>query len=260
MTKAPNVSSSVVKRAVQALRQDALSFADGELIGSEDELLQRHNVSRPTLRQAAALVAQEQLLKIKRGVGGGYIARRPTSRAVAHMAAVFLQTRGAGLGEIIQSVEPIRAELARLAALNVDDEGRQAIRDFLAREEERNEEDAYWGFIRGERDFGQLMGQISRNHVMSLFLEILYDLAATLKPEHDIYRGRPDRIAEYRGKRNRIAEAVLDGDADLAVLTAHRCSSLGVGWMLEDLGKAYPTGQSEHGGDLVGMLGAARVG
>jgi DNA-binding FadR family transcriptional regulator len=234
--------SSALKLAAEALRADALSHEEGQLIGSEDELLARHSVSRPTLRQAAALVAQEQLLQVKRGVGGGYIARRPTSRAVAHMAAIYLRTRAAGLEEIIQSVEPIRAELARLAATHIDDESRAELHAYLEREAQRTAEGAgHRAFFKGEREFGELLGRASRNDVMALFLEILYDLAATLKPEHDIYLGRPERIVIYRERRTRIAQAVLDGDPAVAALASHRCSALGTQWMMEDLGRAYPT-------------------
>ena len=95
--------SAALRQAVEALREESLQCAEGELIGSEDDLLARHKVSRPTLRQAAALVASEQLLQVRRGVGGGYIARRPTGRAVTHMAAIFLRSRGASLDEISRS-------------------------------------------------------------------------------------------------------------------------------------------------------------
>ncbi|HEX4180249.1 MAG TPA: hypothetical protein VHY32_05625, partial [Caulobacteraceae bacterium] len=123
--------SATLRQTVEALREESLRCAEGERIGSEDELLARHRVSRPTLRQAAALVAQEQLLQVRRGARGGYLARRPTGRAVTHMAAIFLRTRGANLDEISQSMAPIRAELARLAAVNLDDTSREALQDFL---------------------------------------------------------------------------------------------------------------------------------
>jgi DNA-binding GntR family transcriptional regulator len=72
--------STTLRQTVEALREESLRCAESELIGSEDDLLASHNVSRPTLRQAAALVAREQLLQVRRGVGGGYIARRPTEQ------------------------------------------------------------------------------------------------------------------------------------------------------------------------------------
>lgn len=83
--KSKDVSSRVLSIA-RALRNDALRKPEGSLIGSEEELVERYGVSRPTLRQAASLVAQEQLVHVRRGVGGGYFTRRPDSHSVAHMA------------------------------------------------------------------------------------------------------------------------------------------------------------------------------
>jgi GntR family transcriptional repressor for pyruvate dehydrogenase complex len=235
MTALKPTTKSTLAATVAALRADALAHEDGEVIGSEDSLIARHGVSRPTLRQAAALVAQEQLLQVKRGVGGGYVARRPTSRAVAHMAAIYLRTRGAGLGEIVQSVEPIRTELARLAAAELDEESRADLLDYLRREAESVAEGlSFRAFLKGEREFGRVLGRASRNHVLSLFLEILYDLAGSLKPEQDLILGRPERMTLYRQRRIQIAEAVLDGDGEMAALAARRCSALSIQWMSED--------------------------
>jgi GntR family transcriptional repressor for pyruvate dehydrogenase complex len=228
--------ASVIRRAVQSLRDEALSTQEGAMLGSEDELLERHNVSRPTLRQAAALVAQEQLLTIRRGVGGGYMARRPTSRAVAHMASVFLRSRGVGLEQIIRAVEPIRVELARLATRKADDAARASLGAFLVAEDERDRTlSAYKAFLIGEREFGELLGQISGNQVLSLFLDILYDLASYLRSDQDLYKDHPERIAEYKDKRNRLAEAIMCGDEELAVMSARRCASLGAEWMMQQL-------------------------
>src|SRR5437899_1878308 len=102
--------SSAVRRVARALRTEVLKCEDGQLIGSEEDLVERYKVSRPTLRQAVALVAEEQLLTVKRGVGGGYFARRPDAKAVVHMTAIYLHSRSAKVEEIIRALEPIRIE------------------------------------------------------------------------------------------------------------------------------------------------------
>src|SRR5579885_2375590 len=79
---------SAVEVAAGALRGAALACADGERIGSEEDVLERIGVSRPTLRQAARLLESEELLVVRRGVKGGFFARRPTTDAVARMASV----------------------------------------------------------------------------------------------------------------------------------------------------------------------------
>jgi len=226
--------SATLRQTVEALRAESLKVGDGELIGSEDELLARHRVSRPTLRQAGALVAQEQLLQVRRGVGGGYIARRPTGRAVAHMAAIFLTTRQTSIDEISRSMAPIRAELARLAATNIDDASREAFRDFLKREaDESGEGGGFRAFARSEREFGQLIGAASRNSVLTLFLDILYDLAANVRPEQDVLVGHPERVRGYRERRTRLVEAIIDGDPNVAELLAQRTSELNRQWLAD---------------------------
>lgn len=212
-------------------------------------MLERYNVSRPTLRQAAALVAQEQLLEVRRGVGGGYIARRPTSRAVAHMAAIYLKTRGTGLEDVLSSIVPVRAELARLAAVNLDEESRRTFTEYLKTEIDQMAEGGHYrAFLQGERAFSHVLGAASRNPVMWLFLEILFDLCANLLPEEDIYFGRPERIAEFRERKIRIVEAILGGDPRLAELLSLRASERNRQWMLEDRRRQIVLGRDVEGG------------
>jgi len=225
--------SATLRQTVEALRAESLQVGEGERIGSEDELLARHGVSRPTLRQAGALVAQEQLLQVRRGVGGGYIARRPTGRAVSHMAAIVLTTRQTSMDEISHSMAPIRAELARLAATNIDDASREAFRGFLKREAEDSGQGGFRAFARSEREFGQLIGAASQNSVLALFLDILYDLAANIPPEHDIFLGRPERVRAYRERRTRLIEAIINGDPNVAELLAQRTSELNRQWLAD---------------------------
>jgi DNA-binding FadR family transcriptional regulator len=214
---------SVVRRCVAALRTQAMNTAEGALIGSEDELLALHQVSRPTLRQAAALVAQEQLLEARRGVHGGYFATRPTVKAVSHMAAIFLQTRCAHLQDIIAAIAPVHAEMARLAATKIGPEERARVEAYLAEQTAMVEgEFSYRDFLRTARNWEILLGDLCANPVLALYLRILIDLAAQLAPQEDIYVGRPDRALDFLRRQRKVAEAILDGDPEMAVLASRR--------------------------------------
>lgn len=232
--KKKSPAASVVKTVAAQLRADALSCKEGELIASEMDLIARYGVSRPTLRQAASIVVQEQLLKVKRGVNGGYVATRPAGEAVAHMAAIYLQTRGTDLREILGAVEPIRVELARLAALHADADTRLHLEQFLGGESQPADQ-SYRGFLRSEREFGEILGNASGNRVLSLFLRMIYDLAANVGPEADVYAGQPTRILEYRKVRAALAQAVLDRDPEIAMLCAKRGAGLVAQWMADDM-------------------------
>ena len=230
--------TSAVQHAARVLREMAMHKAEGTLLGSGEDLVNQLGVSRPTLRQAGALVAQEQLIRIKRGVNGGYFSTRPSSLTVARMAAIYLQSHEAGLRELIEAVEPIRGALARMASHNRDATARQALEDLLASERALADGGAtdYRAFLRAEREFGRVLGELSGNSVLELFLSIVYDLAARVGGENDVYANHPERIEQYRAHRNRMAAAILNGDEELAVLATRRCSAFVTNWMNEDLG------------------------
>ncbi len=243
--KIPENRSSVAN-AAEALRKIAATSENGALIGSEETLLKRLGVSRPTFRQAAALVSREQLIFVKRGVKGGYFASHPDSLAVSRVATVYLRSRGTRLAEIIEALAPIREELSRLAAQNCAGRDNAALGQFLSRERDVSKDDGvdYRSFLRAEREFGALIGQLADNSALQLFLEILYDLIGQVR--NDVYVGHADRIRKYRDYRNRLAEAILDGDEDLAALASHRCSQLVMQWLLVDTdGETRLTGLSE---------------
>jgi DNA-binding FadR family transcriptional regulator len=237
--------SSAVANVAERIREDVLLLDEGQLLGSEDTLLARYKVSRPTLRQAASLVAQEQLMVVRRGVGGGYFAKRPDSRAVSRMAALYLKVHDAKLIEIVSAFMPQRVEMARLATHCSDPVLRERLAGFLEREREIDENPHFRDFVTGERRFNQLLGQMAGNKALSLFLEILLDLAAMVDREEDMYRNRPDRVATLRQERNRLGLAILERDEEMAVLVARRCARMSSEWLLEDIERRE---KSERGG------------
>lgn len=228
---------SAVTRIAEHIRKDAVKLADGELLGSEDELVARYGVSRPTLRQAASLVVQEQLLTVRRGMGGGYFARAPKAHAVGRMAALYLRYHGAKQAEILAAFMPLRMELARLAVYNDDPALRAELDQFLAQEDDIDKYTSFREFVMAERHFNLLLGRLGGNQALGLFMEILLDLSAMTDRREDMYRNRPQRVADLRRERNALARAIVDRDEDFAVVIARRCSRMSYQWHQEDLAK-----------------------
>ena len=239
-------ATSAVDEAAKQLRIFALSKDDGEFLGSEEDMIERLGVSRPTLRQASARVVQENLISIKRGVGGGYFASLPGSLSVSRIAALYLMSRNAGLHETTAAMKPIRAELAMRAATSKDAELRAKLKHFVEEQAKADEADekagdeannahGYREFLRSEREFGQILGAMSQNEVLILLLEILYDFTSQLRREQDVLINRPDRVRTYRKLRTKLANAILDGDVEMAELASHRCSGIIEEWMNKGL-------------------------
>ncbi len=225
---------SLHQKTVRALRQIALESQVGELIGSEDDLLARLNVSRPTLRQAAAHVAQENLIMVRRGANGGYFAIQPSSAMVSRMAGIYLHTQKATLSELLEAAEPLRAEVVKLAAVSCDEATAIELKHLLTNDDS-DAGSGYRDFLREERRLGKVLGELCSNRVVELLLQIVYDLAARINPDEDVYRNHPERIQEYRTQRNRMIRAILENDVEYAELMSRRCSRLVAGWVADDL-------------------------
>ena len=231
----PKKRDSAVSQAAAALRSYALAQKEGTFLGSEEDLIERLQVSRPTLRQASARVVQEHLISIRRGVGGGYFAREPGSMSVSRIAALYLMSRDAGLSEIIAAIRPLRSEQAMLAAACGDDERHAELRQFLIDDEiETDSTHGYRDFLRSEREFGRLLARMANNAVLTLLIDILYDLTAHLNRDQDVFINRPKRVLKYRELRRQLGRAILEGDSEVAKLFSHRRSELIGGWMRED--------------------------
>src|ERR1700682_4492824 len=124
---------SAPRETADILREEILNHnSDGDewLLGSEDDMIRMLGVSRPTLRQAARMLEQEQLLVVRRGIGGGLFGRRPTAEAGSHTASVFLRSQGATYKDLISTTTILATECARLAAANPDRAARAALAHF----------------------------------------------------------------------------------------------------------------------------------
>jgi GntR family transcriptional regulator, transcriptional repressor for pyruvate dehydrogenase complex len=226
---------SIVQHAIEDLRRTVFGRADGEFLGSEPDLVARLGISRPTFRQAAKLVEQEQLLTIKRGVGGGFFARRPSTTAVAHVAAVYLRTRNATIENAIQAAKPILAAIACAAAERADPETYAQLASFLA--QERKCAADLRTFLRAEGDFLAIFAAASGNPVLELYARVLLDFAATFVASNMLTRS-PERVPAYRAIRTRLIHAILEGDPDVAAVLSQRRSDLLIGWMESDMAAA----------------------
>lgn len=223
---------SAVDKTIILLRADSAKSRDGALLGSEEELLSRYGVSRPTLRQAAALVAQEQLVRVRRGVSGGYFATRPTVGAASHMAAIYLQTHGADVAQMLHAIDLIRADMVRLAAEAPMSPAKEDLRQFLEEDEAAQEGDySRRRFARAEREYSELLGALCGNNALHLFLQILLDLLGMLFPIDQMIDWTPDRLSTSAEARGRVIRAILDGDAERAAQEARSAVRRETAWI-----------------------------
>jgi GntR family transcriptional regulator, transcriptional repressor for pyruvate dehydrogenase complex len=87
-------SKSPIDLAAAALRNMALELDEGVFLGSEDDLVRQLGVARVTVRQAARLLEREGVLRVRRGIKGGYFSARPSFEMVESVFCSYLETLG----------------------------------------------------------------------------------------------------------------------------------------------------------------------
>ena len=215
--------SSLVQQAVDALRKRILTAsASNRFLGSEEQLMTALGVSRPTFRQAARLLAHEQLLKIKRGIGGGFFAQPPSADAVSRIAAIYLNSQQLTLLQLHDAIAPMMMEAARMLAKHPDTEVRQQLLGFL----QENPEFAAHAlpdrraYFRVLLRYEQLLGALCGNPAVDMMISVMCDLVRD--PRYSQLKLDRERVTIYADFMRRLAQTVGDGDSDMAMLIVKR--------------------------------------
>ena len=211
----PKEKVTAAQATAAAMRKDILAVGKhGEFLGSEDELLERYSVSRPTLRQAARILEHEQLLTVRRGVNGGMFTRLPTSQAVTRVAAVFLQANATTVHELLTAVNAITPAIARMAAENPSAKARRTLLDWVNSYQHELASIRPRGFYQVVAEFGTRLAQLAECPPLELFESVLVELS-NAETSVNVFAAR-ERIEAVNGHHLALAAAVRDGEAAYA--------------------------------------------
>jgi DNA-binding FadR family transcriptional regulator len=216
-------------KVADVFREQILSRGADAYLGSEDDLIEKLAVSRPTFREAARLLEYEQLLTIKRGPGGGYFTREPTHAAVTHVAAVLLRRRAATMADISVCAAPLMREAVRLAALGKNPALRRDLRALVKPYSDVKNASAE-RVAELEAQFIEIVARLGGNPVLELFVNVIFDFGRGT----DRYSiPRADRREVYCEIQVRLIEAILDADPELAQMYMGRRSALIQSWIAD---------------------------
>lgn len=108
-------AKTAIEIAAERLRAIVLEASEGALIGSEEALIAQLGCSRATVRQVARLLEREGLLRVKRGINGGYFAARPDSGTIEATVSAYLQTLDLDTRDVIVIATTLWVEAIRKA-------------------------------------------------------------------------------------------------------------------------------------------------
>jgi DNA-binding FadR family transcriptional regulator len=189
-----------------------LGWPVGQVIASEAELLARHRVSRPVLRQAVGILESHQVARMRRGRNGGLVVTAPSETTIANGVALYLEYRRLGAVGITEARAALELACVELATRRLDEAGVVQLRGLVDTELERFTEDPA-----AHMALHAAIARMSGNVVLGLFVDVLITLS------HERFFGghRPSPAAFRDADRTnrvhrRIVDAMVAGDVALA--------------------------------------------
>jgi DNA-binding FadR family transcriptional regulator len=181
----------------------------GEVIGSEAELIERLGVSRAVFREAVRLLEHHNVATMRRGPGGGLVVTAPLPSAAARVTALTLEYMGATVQDLLEARSALELKCVELATARIDETGVALLRQTCAAEAESQTGEG----ALGTHDLHKVVAQLSGNPAFVVFLEVLIRLTSHAV----VSRTRGTKISpQVRHAHDRIAEAIISGDASLA--------------------------------------------
>jgi GntR family transcriptional regulator, transcriptional repressor for pyruvate dehydrogenase complex len=193
-SKAEYVAQRLLDRIVTA------NLTPGSSLGTETEILQQFDVSRPTLRESLRILEAQGVLALRPGPKGGIIVTMPGTDILAHGLSVHLRMHDVPFIAVLRAREVIEPALAAEAAENGTEADFVQMQASVDRMKEIDNQDK---FIAETRAFHSLVAHAGRNLVMTIFWSTITIVAA----------GETHGVQYTAGNQKRLVEnyeAVLD--------------------------------------------------
>ena len=190
----------------------ARDLSAGAALPTEADMALQYDVSRATVREALRILETNGLVLVRPGRYGGPQVGTADPVAFGRSLTWFLQLRRTRFWEVLEArviVEPLMASLAaQRRSASTRDELRAAVDAHRGLDP-----DDHGGYLAATQDFHGLIAGISGNGVLDLFGRALKEIYT----ERAIAEVRPAaRRQEVLAEHERVVDAILAGDADLA--------------------------------------------
>jgi len=221
--KAQKVARSLLDRIVQKDLHPGSSF------GTEAELLEQYDVSRPTLRESLRILESQGVLTLRPGPNGGIMVAKPKIERLAHSLSVFLRLHGVPMEEILRARMAIEPALARDAALHGTDADFDAMEQSINRMAKAHDDAAT--IYSENREFHNIIARAAGNPVLEIFWLTIRSLASgegdklkfSQKNRDHIVKAHRDILEACRARDGERAETLLkDHLGELDVLLRRR--------------------------------------
>jgi GntR family transcriptional regulator, transcriptional repressor for pyruvate dehydrogenase complex len=184
-SKAQQVAHMLLNRIIEG------NLHPGSSLGTEAQLLETYQVSRPTLRECLRILEAQKVLSMRPGPGGGIILNQPSIDNLVDTLSVYLRLNNVPLIEILRArmaIEPVLVRDAAIHGTTVQFDEMDATIQRLESAESSVE------LYEQNRAFHGIIAAASRNPVLEIFWLMIHTLASGEGEDLRLSRGNIDHI------------------------------------------------------------------
>lgn len=221
-------SRSTIEAAAAQFRALSLDAEEGALLGSEDTLVQALGASRATVRQVARLLEREGLLKVRRGINGGYFAARPDLATIEQAVSTYLATLDMEAQDVTTIASVLWVEVLRKAAGLRSEAARAMVEAFRERVAQVRAEASFSEIVQLEQESRTAIFELVKARYIELIFQINVAFAQkrfAAAPAMDAAEHRAF-VHAWRNAKLMELEAIADGDPELGMMAARHIRTL----------------------------------
>jgi len=205
--------------AAAKLRDLILARDEGAYLGSQTELENVLEVGRVTLSKAARILEHEQLLRVRRGVNGGYYGTRPDETGVEKAVVLYLYANRTDFPKVLRIAHVLSTEMLRLAAMSSDEAGRKLLQELEAKfNREPYGEDAL-EILHAEQAFSNAIFRLANNPFGELMMRVTSRIFE--KSPLNLLQS-PSDIMFWQQTRLKMIRAILEHEVDYVDILSER--------------------------------------
>lgn len=207
----------LVQATAEAMREAILSAEPETRIGSLSTIAESMGVGIVTVQQAARILEHEGLLDVRRGPGGGYYGKRPDKASLERLIEAYIRHQPIGYAEALDIVTLLFCELVAAAADCRDTALMQELTTLVSELDQCRTQEESGVF---EEKFQTILFRMVDRPLFELLTTVALHLYSSW-PRPPFYEGETG-IGVWRAGRQRLLNAIISGDSELAHFEANR--------------------------------------
>jgi len=221
MAKRSNASN--IEGVKAKLRQVVLSAEKGALLGSEESLIAELGVSRSTLRQVARLLEREGLLRVRRGINGGYYGSRPDEGTIQTAVSAYLEALDVSYEDVAALASVLWVEVMRRAAGLRNDTARALAEQYRLKVLGMDAGATFPEVVALEKEIREAIFELIKSRYIQLIFHINVAFSRDRFSTADIRDGSVEHrefVRAWREAKLLELSSIAKGDVELGIMAA----------------------------------------